>query len=115
MVRRVSLLLLLVLAFSAACSQEERQPILVQADKVTVINMTDTAWSGIEVWMNDHYRIQANQLEPGQRLDIPIGVFIAAYGQHFDPKRQAAFGIEVSAKDARGQAVRLTWGKGRRR
>ena len=77
--------------------------------------MTGTAWTDVDVWLNDHYRAQAPQILPGQRLDVPLGVFIAGWGQRFDRKKQSPFGIEVTAKGPDGKPVRLTWGKGRRR
>jgi hypothetical protein len=99
----------------AACKSEDRRPITVGHDRVTVVNTTDTAWSDVDVWLNDHYRVQASALVPGQRLDVPIGVFIAGFGQRFDTKKQIPFGVEVDATGADGKPVRLTWGKGRRR
>lgn len=99
----------------AACRAEERNPIVVAPDRITVINMTDTAWREVDVWLNDHYRAQARDLAPGQRLDVPIGVFVAGFGQRFDAKKQAPFGVEVTASGADGRPVRLVWGKGRRR
>jgi hypothetical protein len=114
--RLLSVVLLLgVVAATGACSKEEKRPILVEAGRISVINMTGTQWTDVEVWLNDHYRVQADRLAAGQRLDIPIGVFIAGFGQRFDPKKQAPFGVEVSAKGADGQPVIVTWGKGRRR
>lgn len=112
---RPALLLVLLLAVLAGCSEEEKNPIIVQADRVTVINMTTAKWSGVEVWLNDHYRMQAEDLLPGQRLDLPIRTFIAGSAQYFDPKKQAPFGIEVTARGDDGKPVRLIWGKGRRR
>jgi hypothetical protein len=99
----------------ASCSSEEPQPIAVAQDRISVINMTNAAWADVDVWLNDHYRAQAAQLLPGQRLDVPIGVFIAGWGQRFDRKKQSPFGVEVTAKGSDGKPVRLTWGKGRRR
>ncbi len=99
----------------AACSKDEPRPIVVTSNQVSVINMTSVTWTGVDVWLNDHYRAQAQVLLPGQRLDVPIGVFIAGFGQRFDPKKQAPFGIEVTATGSDGKPVRLTWGKGRRR
>jgi hypothetical protein len=110
-----ALLVCVLLAMTLACTAEEKHPIVVQVDRVTVINLTDTAWSDVEVWLNDHYRAQASSLLAGQRLDVPIGVFIAGFGQRFDPKKQSPFGIEVVAKGADGKPVRLIWGQGRRR
>ncbi len=112
---RTVLLLLVLLGLSAACSEEEKPPIIVQRDRISVINMTDTSWSGVEVWLNDYYRAEAPQLAAGQRLDVPIGVFVAGFGQRFDPKTQSPFGVEVLARGADGKPVKLTWGEGRRR
>lgn len=115
MYRLLPALLIVMLGALAACSEEEKRPILVMQDRITVINMTDTPWADVEVWLNDHYRVQAPGLAVGQRLDVPIGVFIAGFGQRFDPKKQAPFGVEVDARGADGTPVRVTWGKGRRR
>ncbi len=98
-----------------ACKGEEPRQIRVGTDRVTVINLTGTPWRDVEVWLNDHYRVQQRDLAPGQRLEIPLGVFVAAFDQHFDPKKQIPFGIEVSAVAADGKPVTVVWGKGRRR
>lgn len=99
----------------AGCSDEEPHPIVVTSDRISVTNMTVVTWTGVDVWLNDHYRAQAQRLLPGQRLDVPIGVFIAGFGQRFDVKKQSPFGVEVTAQGSDGKPVRLTWGKGRRR
>jgi hypothetical protein len=98
-----------------ACNNEEPHPVRVGTDRVTVINLTDTAWRDVDVWLNDHYRVQQRDLAPGQRLEIPLGVFVAAFGQKFDPKKQVPSGIEVDAVAADGKPVKIVWGKGRRR
>jgi hypothetical protein len=110
-----ALLLAGLLLLVAACKAELRREITVASGRITVVNMTDTAWTGVEVWLNDHYRAQAPELAAGGRLDVPIGVFIAGFGQRFDAKKQIPFGVEVDATGADGKPVRLIWGKGRRR
>lgn len=107
--------LVAALVVLAACSGEEKHPIIVAPDRITVINMTTVTWTDVDVWLDNYYRAQAPQLLPGQRLDVPVGVFIAGWGQRFDPKKQAPFGVEVTAKGSDGKAVRLSWGKGRQR
>lgn len=82
---------------------------------MSVENQTGERWTDIEVWMNDHYRVTARGLEPGGRLVVPLDAFVAGFGQRFDRRRQAVFGIEVTARAASGRDVRLVWGKGRRR
>jgi len=104
-----------ILSGALACTKEDPRPVRVGTDRVTVINLTDTAWRGVEVWLNDHYRVQQRDLAPGQRLEIPLGVFVAAFGQNFDTKKQVPFGIEVTAVAADGKPVKIVWGKGRRR
>jgi hypothetical protein len=98
-----------------ACKAEEPTPIRVGTDRITVINLTATPWRDVEVWLNDHYRAQSRDLAPGQRLEVPLGVFVAGFGQRFDPKKQIPSGIEVDATGADGKPVKLIWGKGRRR
>jgi hypothetical protein len=104
-----------LLTGALACHNEEPHPVTVGTDRVTVINLTGTAWRNVDVWLNDHYRAQAPELVPGQRLEIPLRTFVAAFGQHFDPTRQIPSGIEVDAVAADGKPVTIVWGKGRRR
>jgi hypothetical protein len=104
-----------VLAGVPACNKEEPHAVRVGTDRVTVINLTGTAWRDVDVWLNDHYRGQARELAPGQRLEIPLGVFVAAFGQRFDPKKQIPSGIEVDAVAVDGKPIKIVWGKGRRR
>jgi hypothetical protein len=96
-------------------SEVDRRAITVDADRVTIVNLTDQEWSDVEVWLNDHYRGQVRGLAPGQRLDMPVRRFVAGFGQHFDPATQAPYRVELTAKGADGSAVRLAWGPGRRR
>lgn len=109
------LILWLAVVGLAGCSHEEPPVFLVAPTQITVFNRTDVRWKNVDVWMNDHYRVQAPELLPGGRLDIPIRTFVSGWGLRFDPKRQVPFGIEVDAKGANDQPVRLVWGKGRRR
>jgi hypothetical protein len=104
-----------VLAGVLACNKAEPNPVRIGTDRVTVVNLTGTAWRNVDVWLNDHYRAQARDLAPGQRLEIPLGVFVAAFGQRFDSKKQVPSGIEVDAVAADGTPVKVVWGKGRRR
>lgn len=104
----------LVSVVTAGC-REERPAIVIQESTVAVENQSNQAWSNIEVWLNDHYRVTARTLEPGGRLVMPLDTFVAGFGQRFDRRRQTPFGIEVTARTAAGEVVRIVWGKGRRR
>jgi hypothetical protein len=97
------------------CRVDERQPILVSEGRVVVTNLTGTAWSNVDIWLNDYYRAQARSLAPEQRLEVPLNVFVAGFGQRFDPARQQPEGLELTARGARGEPITLRWGRGRRR
>jgi hypothetical protein len=97
----------------AACS-EAREPIVVQRTSVVLENQSSSEWTGIEIWVNDHYRVTYSSLAPGGRLNVPLTSFVAGFGQRFPPATNV-FGVEVTAKSGGGEPVRLIWGKGRRR
>jgi uncharacterized protein YdaU (DUF1376 family) len=82
---------------------------------VVVTNLTATHWTKVDVWLNEYYRAQTEALAPNQRLDVPLRVFVDGYGQRFQPHRQQATGVEVTALGANGERIRVTWGTGRRR
>jgi hypothetical protein len=103
------------LLLSRHCRPDNREAIRVEEGRVVVTNLTGTAWSDVEIWLNDHYRAQARELRPDQRLEVPLDVFVAAYGQRFQPHRQEAAGLEVTAHNAEGERITLIWGAGRRR
>jgi hypothetical protein len=96
-----------------ACS-EPREPIVVQRTALILDNQSSSEWTGIEIWVNDHYRVTYSALAPGGRLNVPLSSFVAGFGQRF-PIGTNVFGVEVTAKASGGEPVRLIWGKGRRR
>jgi hypothetical protein len=102
-----------VAAALVSCS-EPREPIVVQRTSVILENQSSSEWTGIEVWVNDHYRVTYSSLPPGGRLNVPLTSFVAGFGQRF-PVGTNVFGIEVTAKSGGSEPVRLIWGKGRRR
>ena len=97
------------------CARDTRQAIRVGEGRVVVTNLTGAAWSDVNVWLNDHYRAPASELLPGQRLEIPLDVFVAGFDRRFDRRRQTPAGVLVEARGARGARVELTCGTVRRR
>jgi hypothetical protein len=95
--------------FSRRCGEDGRRAVRVEEGRVIVTNLSDQAWSEIDVWLNRWYRAQAPALSPGQRLEIPLRVFVAGPGRNFDPAASAAVSIQVTAKSVDGSDVRLTW------
>jgi hypothetical protein len=82
---------------------------------VHLTNTTRDPWTSIEIWVNDQYRVTQNQLGAGQRFTAPLDVFVAGFGQRFDPGRQPVRGVEATARTSSGGDVRLVWGAERRR
>ena len=82
---------------------------------LTVHNYTDQAWSNVEIWVNDHYRVTRSTVGAGERFGVPLDAFVEGFGRRFDWRRQPVFGVEVTAKSADGHDVKFDWGKGRRR
>jgi hypothetical protein len=117
--RRVVLAVLVLVVgamlFLRYCRADLRQAIRVDEGRVVVTNLTGTAWSGVEIWLNDYYRAQAPALLPDQRLEVPLNVFVAGFGRRFPGHREQATGLEVTARGANGERIQLTWGTGRRR
>ncbi|MEW5982856.1 MAG: hypothetical protein AB1806_10860 [Acidobacteriota bacterium] len=104
-----------VLTAAAACRAEVRRPIVVDGNTLTLENQTADEWRGVEIWLNDHYRVTKPVMPPGERFVVPLDAFVAGFGQRFNSKRQIVQGIEVTATNARGEPVRLVHGHGRRR
>jgi hypothetical protein len=96
-----------------ACSPP-REPIVVEEGVVTVENLTNRDWKNVRVIVNYHFSGAASVLEAGGRLTAPLSQFQTAYGQKFDRGRQSVFKVEVTATDADGKPVSLTWGHDQR-
>jgi hypothetical protein len=102
-------------AGATACRTQPAEPITFADRSVVVENLTSEEWQNVEVWLNDHYRVTRSRMPPGERFNIPFSMFVAGFGQRFDPARQPIRGVEVNATSAGGRPVRLVWGTGRRR
>jgi hypothetical protein len=112
---RFVLAVVVTAAITAACTVEPPPVVRVRDIDVVIQNQTGSAWSDVEVWVNDHFRVTTSSLDTGQVFVAPLNAFVAAYGQRFDRHRQPVFGVLVTARASDGTNVRLTWGKVRRR
>jgi hypothetical protein len=110
---RSKLLALAVVVLSGACAPKPER-VSIEGRTITIYNDSGEAWKGVEVWVNDHYRATRDTIEPGERSLIPLDRLATGFGQRFASNQQVT-GIEVTATDADGEPVRITWGNGRRR
>jgi hypothetical protein len=110
---RLSALLAVLIAaplICAACSAP-RDPILVEEGMVDIENQTSLEWRNVIVRVNDHFTGGVPALAAGGHLNAPLSQFQTSYGQRFDRGRQSVFKIGVTATDADGKPVTLTWGQ----
>jgi hypothetical protein len=101
------------LVFVSGCGPQPER-LQLQGRMLTVFNDSDRAWRSVEIWVNDYYRVTRDTIAPGERFQVPLNSFVAGFGQRFPP-RQNVTGVEVTATDSTGDAVRLVLGNGRRR
>jgi hypothetical protein len=113
--RGVGLAVLLLLLPVSCSDREPPSPIRLTGTTMTVENRTAEEWTGVEVWVNDHYRVTKASMAAGEQFIIPLTAFVAGFGQRFDPKRQVVQGVEVTAKTRSGTPITLIHGRGRRR
>jgi hypothetical protein len=111
--KRVVGLAALLAAGVAACSERPEQ-LDLEGRTITVFNDSGEAWNGVEVWVNDHYRVTRPTIAPGEKFTVQVESFVAGFGQRF-PANQMVNGIEVTATDESGDPIKLVRGTGRRR
>ena len=97
----------------AAACREPREPIVVEEGSVTVENLTDTDWKNVRIIVNDHFNGGVPSLAAGQRLNAPLSQFQTGLGYKYDRGRMSVHKVEVTATDAAGKPVTLSWGRNR--
>jgi hypothetical protein len=105
--RRYLAAALLVLGLSVACS-DPPPPIQVNENSITVTNQTSDEWRNVLITVNDHYRGGAPVLKPDGHLNAPISQFDTGFGQRW-VMGTVIRKIEVTAKTASGEPVKLNW------
>lgn len=101
------------LVVAAACTPP-RDPITLEEGVITVENQTGSEWRDVRVVVNDYFGGQVPSLAPGARLNAVLNNMQTGLGQRFDRSRMSVYKIEVTATDAEGRPVQLTWGEDRR-
>jgi hypothetical protein len=109
-------LMLLLPAVATSCGEEEvPRPVVVDAYRMTVNNATPYAWSNVEIWINDHYRVTRSRVEANSVFEVPLDAFVAGFGQRFDARRQPIFSVELTGRSADGAEIKHVVGQARRR
>lgn len=97
----------------ASACKAPPEPLVIENNTIRIENHTKQTWTNVEIWVNDHYRATRSSIAPGERLQVPLDVFVAGFGQRFDPRRQTVKGVAVIGKQG-DQALKLIWGEGKR-
>jgi hypothetical protein len=87
----------------------------LDGSRLQIQNQTDRTWVDVEIWLNDHYRVQIRSLASKQIAVVPLDVFVAGYGQRFNAKKQVVYGIEVSVRNGTARQAVLVWGRGKKK
>jgi hypothetical protein len=98
-------------AASVAGCPARRDPIGVKDGMLVLENQSTREWRTVRITINDHFSAGAPSLPPRGLLTAPLRDFQTGFGQRFDRGRMRVFKVRVSAIDADGQAVTLSWGK----
>ena len=85
------------------------EPIRIDGARVVVENQTGQAWRDISVTINAYYRVRAQALDAGGRLETPVTSLETGLGQRFNPAREHVMRVEVRATDASGRPVAIDW------
>ena len=97
-----------ILLVALACT-ERRDPIILDEGIITVENQTDSEWKDVRVVVNDYFGGTVPSLGAGARLNAMLSNMETGFGQRFDRGRMSVRKIEVTATDANGKPVKLTW------
>lgn len=85
------------------------EPVRIEGARVIVENQSRQAWTGVNVTINAYYRVRAQSIDPGGRLETPLANLETGLGQRFNPARERVMRVEVRATDASGQPVAIDW------
>jgi hypothetical protein len=107
-VRAVSASVVLLALAASACRDVPRDPLTLEGNRLTVDNRTSQEWRGVEIWLNRYYRVTAASIPPGGRLQAPLDVFVAGFGQRFDFRRMQVRDLRLTATLPDGKPLEIT-------
>lgn len=96
------------LLLALACS-ERRDPITLEEGIITVENQTSSEWKDVRLVVNDYFGGGVPSLAPGARMNAVLSNMQTSFGQRYDRGRMSVRKIEVTATDADGKPIKLSW------
>ena len=91
----------------AGCYKAPLEPLRLEGNMLTVDNQTDTEWTDVEIWVNNHYRMITKSVPAHSRFQAPLDTFVEGFGHRFDFKRQQVRDVRMTAKLPDGKSIAL--------
>ena len=92
-----------LLVASIACSSgPPPEPIQLDRGMLTIDNRTDQAWSNVEIWINEYFRITTSSIPAGGRFQAPLSTAVSGVGQRFEFNHMQLKDVRLDAKLPRG-------------
>jgi hypothetical protein len=107
--KHVLLAALVSAAAVAACAERSRPALHLDGNRLTIYNDTDETWQNVEVFLNHHFRIQPNDIEPDGIVQAPLDIFVAGYGQRFNFKTMQITDLRLKAKRPNGEPIEVRY------
>ena len=91
-----------------ACSRKPPiEPLKLDGNMLTVDNRSANDWTGVEIWLNRNHSVRMASIPAGGRVQVPLDVFVAGFGQRFDLRRMPVHSLKLTAKLPDDQPMEL--------
>jgi hypothetical protein len=107
MLRALVVTVALAAAAAAACSKPKADPLQLDRGILTVSNTTSDAWSNVEIWINQQFRVTVPSIAANSRFQVPLNSFVEGFGRRFDFSRMQIRDLRLTAKTSGGAPVEL--------
>jgi hypothetical protein len=95
------------LTATAGCAKPAIDPLQLERNLLTVTNPSSRDWTGVEIWLNTHYRVTTTSIPAGSRFQVPLDSFVAGFGQRFDFHRMQITDLRLTAKEPDGKSIEM--------
>jgi hypothetical protein len=101
---------LIAAATGSACAARTIDPLALDGNRLTVTNLTESDWTGVEIWLNRYFRVTVPSIPAGGRVDTTLDSFVSGYGQRFDFTRMQVTDLRLTARLPDGAPLTLEKG-----
>jgi hypothetical protein len=91
----------------SACYKPPPETLTLSGSMLTIDNRSKQEWSNVEVWLNTYYRITAQSIPAGGRLQAPLNFFVAGLGQRFNYDKMQIRDLRLTATLPDGKRIEV--------